>query len=94
MKIRWLIIATALFGVVAAGPALAAPKTKAKAKPQCVDQPFRFSWEKLLFGPAPGPNGCSPPVYFGSSYIGQDPDPFIRQQLLRDPGSGYATEFH
>ena len=31
-------------------------------------------------------------VVFGNKTVGQDPDPFIRQQLLRDPRTGY-TQF-
>ena len=30
------------------------------------------------------------PVYFGNEYLGDDPDPFIRQQLLRDLGAHYG----
>jgi hypothetical protein len=30
------------------------------------------------------------PVYFGNDYLGDDPDPFIRQQLLRDLGAHYG----
>jgi len=43
--------------------------------------------------PAPRPNGCAPPAYAYGRYVGQDPDPFIRQQLRRDPATGYASEF-
>jgi len=44
-----------------------------------------------LFGiglPEPQGNGCSPAVYQYGRYIGQDPDPNIRFQLLRDPATG------
>ena len=50
----------------------------------------RIGW---LFNPAPQPNGCAPPVYAYGRYIGQDPDPFIRLQLKRDPATGYSGEF-
>ncbi len=39
-----------------------------------------FSWNKLFFGGAPQPNGCTPPVYEYGKYVGQDPDPNIRAQ--------------
>jgi hypothetical protein len=35
---------------------------------------------------------CAPPVYQYGRYIGQDPDPFIRFQLNRDPGTGYISD--
>ncbi len=59
---------------------------------QCVDAPLRFSLHKLLFGTKPQPNGCAPPVFSGADYIGQDPDPYIRSQLLRDPDTGYTPQ--
>jgi hypothetical protein len=30
------------------------------------------------------------PVYHSNEYLGDDPDPFIRQQLLRDLGAHYG----
>jgi hypothetical protein len=39
----------------------------------------------------PQPNGCAPPVYAYGKYVGQDPDPNIRLQLLRDPATGYSA---
>jgi hypothetical protein len=46
-----------------------------------------------LFGvrPEPHPNGCAPAVYQYGKYVGQDPDAGIRQQLLRDPATGYSA---
>lgn len=32
------------------------------------------------------------PITFGGKYLGDDPDPFIRQMLLRDPGSVFGGE--
>jgi hypothetical protein len=95
MKRNWTVIAAAVviavLAVAAADPALA--RTKQKAKPACVDRPYQFSWNFLALGPAPQPNGCAPPVYSGGQYVGQDPDPYIRSQLLRDPATGYKTDF-
>jgi hypothetical protein len=87
MKIR-LAVAVIVVLSVAASPALARAK---KERTQCVDRPQQFSWNFLFPGqPAPRPNGCSPPVYNYGRFIGQDPDPNIRLQLLRDPGTGYS----
>ena len=90
MNIGRIIIAVAALGaIVAADPALA--RAKHKAKLHCVDGPRAFSWSFLLPGsPTPQPNGCSPPVYQFGRFIGQDPDANIRHQLQRDPGTGYA----
>lgn len=30
------------------------------------------------------------PVYFGGYYLGDDPDPFIRSQILRDLGAKFG----
>jgi hypothetical protein len=54
----------------------------------CDDRPVTFSFGKLLFGGRPEWNGCTPPVYEYGYFIGQDPDPFIRQQLRREPWTG------
>lgn len=32
------------------------------------------------------------PIEFGGKYLGDDPDPFIRQMLLRDPGAVFGGE--
>ena len=91
MKIGWIVIAVAaLVAVVAADPAFARAKHKARA--HCIDRPYQFSWSFIWPGnPEPRPNGCSPPVYAYGKYIGQDPDPNIRHQLLRDPATGYSA---
>ena len=33
------------------------------------------------------------PVYYGTEYLGDDPDPFIRQQLLRDLTAHFGGAF-
>jgi hypothetical protein len=95
MKPRWIAIAATAFiaalAVAAADPALA--RAKKKARPACVDQPYQFSWNFLALGPAPQPNGCAPPVFSNGQYIGQDPDPYVRLQLQRDPATGYPNNF-
>ena len=98
MKWRWLVVFCAGLGVaaVAAGPALAKHKKHHRAykvSRVCADRPLAFSWTGWLFNPKPEPNGCAPPVYEYGQYVGQDPDPFIRLQLRRDPATGYTSEF-
>ena len=92
MQLRWLVIASAVIGVIATDPALARPRKAKSLKPVCIDCPTTFSFEKLIFGPRPDPNYCAPPVYSYGSYVGQDPDRNIRAYMLRDPASGYSGE--
>jgi len=82
----------AVTSFIAADPALARAKkhNTHNAKARCVDRPQNFSWDFIwTLGSDPKPNGCAPPVYAYGRYQGQDPDPFIRQQLKRDPQTGY-----
>lgn len=93
MKFGWIIVALAVFALLAADDAEARAR---KAKRQCVDGPKPFSWNFLLPGGGyePRPNGCAPAVYEYGRYIGQDPDPNIRLQLKRDPRTGYSQEMY
>jgi hypothetical protein len=78
-----------LLAILLTAAALAAPAA-ARVRhpaPRCVDRPLTFSWN-FLTNPAPQANGCSTAVYGYGSYLGQDPDPNIRLQLLRDPAEG------
>ena len=89
MRLYCAVVLSAALVIVAADPAMA--RTKSKSRPQCVDRPQAFSWNILIPGhPAPQPNGCAPAVYNYGRYIGQDPDPNIRLQLMRDPATGYS----
>ena len=94
MKFKWIVIAVtgliAGLAVIAADPALARSKA---AKNRCVNPPIRaYTFNDFIFGrPAPQPNGCAPAVYSNNRYVGQDPDPFIRHELLRDPRTGYSA---
>lgn len=93
------LIAIAVAAIVAlalsaADPAAAARvKPKAKANVACAPQPKSFSWDFVTSTRAPQPNGCAPAVFTNGHYVGQDPDPYIRSQLLRDPATGYRNEF-
>ena len=94
-----LVVAGSLTGlaVIAAGPALAQVKHHSKhasvhvGQRQCVDRQSDVSLGDWLFASRPAPqwNGCSPPVYSGGYFVGQDPDPNVRQTLRRDPEEGY-----
>ena len=33
------------------------------------------------------------PIYYGTEYLGTDPDPFIRQQIWRDLGAHFGGAF-
>ena len=91
MKIGWLVLASAAVALVASNPALARKRHRVAVPRQCVDRPYAFSWGGLLTNGAPQPNGCAPAVYQYGYYVGQDPDPNIRMQLLRDPATGYPA---
>ena len=90
MKSSWIVIALAALAVTV-GPALA--RSKVRHPPRCADHYVEFSWYNFLLGlnPAPRPNGCAPPVFSDGNFVGQDPDPFIRGQLARDPETGYEN---
>ncbi len=94
MTFKWIAIAAAALvaGLAITAPEPASARVKKKVARQCIDRPQTLSWGGLFFNPAPRPNGCSPAVHQYGRYVGQDPDPFIRQQLLRDPQTGY-TQF-
>ncbi len=85
------VFAVLLLALSAAAPADA--RAKHRAKPRCVDRPAPTLSPDFLWPghPSPQPNGCSPPVYVNGQYVGQDPDPNIRFQLLRDPATGFSA---
>jgi len=89
MRAALFIAVIAALAVVAADPALA--RKRPPPPPRCADRPYEFSWGGFLTNPRPQPNGCTPPVYQHGGYVGQDPDPNIRFQLLRDPATGYGA---
>lgn len=93
MRFCWTVIVVAAFALIVTDPAAA--RKRHQVKPRCVDYPMHFSWYSTFFDlhREVRPNGCAPPVYVNGVYIGQDPDPFIRSQLLRDPATGYSSTF-
>jgi hypothetical protein len=89
MRFCCAVVLFAALVIGAADPALA--RAKSRNRSLCVDRPQEFSWNFLIPGQrVPQPNGCAPPVYNYGRYIGQDPDPYIRLQLMRDPATGYG----
>jgi 2-polyprenyl-6-methoxyphenol hydroxylase-like FAD-dependent oxidoreductase len=90
MKSLLLVTAIAVLTLAAADGASARVKKQAQ-QPRCADRPYEFSWGGIWTNPRPQPTGCAPPVYQHGGYVGQDPDPNIRFQLLRDPATGYGA---
>ena len=95
MNWRWLAMAAMVLvggGLVAADPALARKGNKARVKHSaCYNQAGGPTLRGIWFNEEPRPNGCSPAVYQYGRFIGQDPDPNIRFQLMRDPETGYTV---
>lgn len=95
MNGRWLAMAAILAiggGLVATDPALARKGNKAHVKyARCHDQIGGPTFRGIWFNTEPRPNGCSPSVHEYGSFIGQDPDPNIRFQLMRQPETGYTV---
>ncbi len=91
MTLKWAVragVLTACLGIIGANPALARVKHH-KTGRHCVDRtPSEPSLYGFVFNPPPQPNGCAPAAFAGGHYLGQDPDPFIRLQLNRDPRTG------
>ena len=84
MSIRALHGFTVFGLVLSALPAFA--QSGQRTTPNCVNNYPQRSVLDMIFstGPTPQANGCAPPVYSGGRFIGQDPDPNIRLQMLRD----------
>jgi hypothetical protein len=94
MQLKWIMFALAALTVAAAQPAEAGKahhgKRHAKiATVQCRDTTRPFSLSFFWEFREPRWNGCSPPVYDGGQFVGQDPDPYIRLMLKRNPKTGY-----
>jgi hypothetical protein len=83
---KTFIIALALV-CVAASPALAKKDQKQQQQQQMTDNPSDASgYEAYASVPAhKSPTAKSQAVYLNGEYLGADPDPFIRMQLVRDP---------
>ncbi len=95
MNWRWMAMAAMVLvggGLLATEPALARKGNKAHVKRTvCQDQVGGPTWRGIWFNTEPRPNGCSPAVHQYGRFIGQDPDPNIRFQLMRQPETGYTV---
>ena len=89
MKAVFVVAAMAVLAFAAADAASARVK-KQSQQSSCVQQPIRM-WNFWPGRDYPQPNGCAPPVYQHGRYVGQDPDPNIQFQLMRDPATGYGA---
>lgn len=84
MSIRSLAVVT-VAALSLAGPALAQNGRQVDRQNCVPNYPQRSVMETLFStGPTPQANGCAPGVYSGGRFIGQDPDPNVRLQMLRD----------
>jgi hypothetical protein len=87
LAVKLLVSAIALAFVLATAPADAADARKHKkhvtAHRPAATANSRYRGTNLF------PAG---PVYNGTDYLGDDPDPFIRSQILRDLGSHYGGD--
>ena len=84
-----LIVLSIAVAFVAAGPGDAIGQTQPKKRmaapaPVSAAKPAVRTTDRSAFPPGP--------VYFGNDYLGDDPDPFIRSQILRDLGARYGGE--
>jgi opacity protein-like surface antigen len=79
-----ILIALTL-AAVAASPALA---QKNQNKQQMADNPEAYAYQAYAWVPTEnGSKAQTQEVWLNGEYLGADPDPFIRSQLLRDPPS-------
>jgi hypothetical protein len=83
-----LVIVLAALVMFAAAPADARVRHKQRA--HCNDRAAEITVYGFFNNPKPQPNGCAQPVYSYGEYVGQDPDPNVRLNLLRDPVTGYS----
>ncbi len=87
LAVKLMVSAIGLAFVLAAVPADAAKARKhtkyVTARAATVTANSRYRGTNLF------PAG---PIYNGTDYLGDDPDPFIRSQILRDLGSHYGGE--
>jgi hypothetical protein len=84
LPLKLVVSCFALAFVTAGAPADA--KTKKHRKPMhTVEATAKSGYRGANLFPAG-------PVYNGRDYLGDDPDPFIRLQILRDLGAHYGGE--
>jgi hypothetical protein len=75
-----------LLSVIGLAFLLATPAEAAKRKPRA-----EAATKQVYLRTVPPPQSTA--VYFGSEYLGADPDPRIRHELLRDLGAHFGGNF-
>ena len=74
--------AVALVFVLASAADAKSRKNKKPAGAPTVVTVYPAQWGANLFPPGP--------IFYTNEYLGQDPDPFIRQQIWRDLGAHFG----
>jgi hypothetical protein len=87
LPVKLMVSAIGLAFVLAAAPADAAKARKHKK--HVASHAAKVTANSRYWGTNLFPAG---PVYNGNDYLGDDPDPFIRLQILRDLGAHYGGE--
>jgi hypothetical protein len=77
-----LASAIALVFVLASAADAKSRKHKKQAGARTVVTVYRAQRGANLFPPGP--------IFYGNDYLGEDPDPFIRQQIWRDLGAHFG----
>jgi hypothetical protein len=88
----WIFSAAVIFALGLAVPAGAANEGKHKKAETAASHATKHRRATALAQPAFRLQGGVPagPLYNGQDYLGDDPDPNIRSQILRDMGSRYG----
>ena len=91
---KWIFAAVVPLALCLAAPAEAATKSKHKKKPVAGTTTTQPATSRRTATAQPGfrMQGGVPagPLYNGRDYLGDDPDPNIRSQILRDMGGRYG----
>jgi hypothetical protein len=82
LLVRILASACALVFVLASAGDAKSRKTKKQPGTPTVVTVYPAQWGANLFPPGP--------IFYSNEYLGEDPDPFIRQQIWRDLGAHFG----
>jgi hypothetical protein len=82
LAVRILASAIALGFVLASAADAKSRKPRKQAGARTVVTVYPQEWGAKLFPPGP--------IFYTNEYLGQDPDPFIRQQIWRDLGAHFG----
>ena len=88
----WIFSAAVTLGLCLAAPVEAAKTGKHKKVADATAYPAKHRRATVVAQPAFRYQGGVPvgPLYNGQDYLGNDPDPNIRSQILRDMGGRYG----